>query len=95
VVNYLDTDPSPERFADFRCGRRTYDGHDGTDFAVRDAMAMEQGVDVLAAADGTVLRLREGVRDGSREEIDGRWPRTKAAARGADRSRRGGRASHT
>jgi hypothetical protein len=72
VVNYLDTDPAPERFADFRCGRRTYDGHDGTDFAVRDAMAMEQGVDVLAAADGTVLRLREGVRDGgsTREEID-------------------------
>jgi hypothetical protein len=82
VVNYVDTDAAPERFADFRCGRRTYDGHDGTDFAVRDQLAMEQGVKVLAAADGTVLRLRDGIRDGNatREEIDRRSPRTKAAA---------------
>jgi hypothetical protein len=72
VVNYVDTDAAPERFADFRCGEQTYDGHDGTDFAVRDRVTMEQGVDVLAAADGTVLRLRDGISDGNgtREEIE-------------------------
>ena len=62
AVNYFDTDPTAGA-ADFRCGTRTYDGHDGTDFAVRDATVMEQGVDVLAAANGTVLRVRDGVRD--------------------------------
>jgi hypothetical protein len=63
VVNYVDVDAATGRAADFRCGMRTYDGHDGTDFAVRDGKAMQAGVDVLAAADGTVLRIRDGVAD--------------------------------
>lgn len=62
AVNYFDTDPT-SKAADFRCGTQTYDGHDGTDFAVRDTKAMEQGVSVLAGADGTVLRVRDGVLD--------------------------------
>jgi hypothetical protein len=63
VVNYVDVDAAVGSAKDFRCGAQTYDGHDGTDFAVRDAKAMEEGVDVLAAAGGTVLRVRDGVRD--------------------------------
>ena len=62
AVNYFDTDRTPAA-ADFRCGAQTYDGHYGTDFAVRDAKAIEQGVNVVAAASGTVLRVRDGVMD--------------------------------
>ncbi|MBP0002066.1 MAG: M23 family metallopeptidase [Cyanobacteria bacterium SID2] len=68
---YVDRDPSPNEI-DFGCGRQTYDGHKGTDFAIPDEAVMEQGVNVLAAADGTVLRLRDGEIDRRRttaEEI--------------------------
>jgi hypothetical protein len=70
IVNYPDADASKES-RDFTCGRLTYDGHKGTDFAVRDATAMRAGTDVLAAADGTVLRVRDGMADrGSRRPSD-------------------------
>ncbi|PPT06498.1 Peptidase M23/M37 family [Geitlerinema sp. FC II] len=59
---YVDRDPSPNAI-DFGCGRQTYDGHKGTDFAISDEAIMEEGVAVLAAADGTVLRLRDGESD--------------------------------
>lgn len=63
VVNYVDVNPEPGSATDFHCGPLTYDGHDGTDFTIRDWVAMDSGVDVVAAADGTVLRLRDGVED--------------------------------
>lgn len=71
TVNYVDTDPQPRSFKDFRCGSRSYDDHKGTDFAVRDWATMEKGIPVLAAADGKVLRIRDGVKDKilSREEL--------------------------
>lgn len=63
VVNYFDIDPAPDSAKDFNCGPRSYDNHKGTDIAIRDWQAMEKGVDVLAAVDGYVLRLRDGVED--------------------------------
>src|SRR5262245_12582374 len=71
TVNYVDTDLERGRATDFRCGTQSYDGHDGTDFAVRDTKVMEAGIDVLAAADGTVLRVRDGVidREPSQEQL--------------------------
>ena len=62
IANYVDTDPSPKA-ADFTCGRQTYNRHKGTDFALRDRAVMQSGVDVIAAADGTVLRVRDGMPD--------------------------------
>jgi murein DD-endopeptidase MepM/ murein hydrolase activator NlpD len=49
--------------ADYRCGTLTYDGHDGTDIRVPTTAAMKAGVDVVAAADGKVLRTRDGMED--------------------------------
>ncbi|MCG7394866.1 M23 family metallopeptidase [Microvirga sp. ACRRW] len=49
--------------ADYRCGTMTYDGHDGTDIRVPTTAAMKAGVDVVAAADGKVLRTRDGMED--------------------------------
>ncbi|AFY69705.1 Peptidase M23 [Thalassoporum mexicanum PCC 7367] len=73
VLLYSDRDPSP-RFTDFGCGRMTYDGHSGTDFAIPDESAMARGVPVLAAADGVVLRVRDGVID--RKSTNPEDPRT-------------------
>ena len=62
VLLYFDRDPSLAA-VDFGCGRQTYDGHDGTDFAIPDAKAMAKGVPVIASAAGKVLRVRDGVVD--------------------------------
>jgi hypothetical protein len=62
VVRYVDHDPGPgER--DYRCGRQTGDGHNGTDFALPHLAATAAGVEVLAAAPGVVAGLRDGVPD--------------------------------
>ena len=45
------------------CGHRTYEGHKGTDIAIRYHAAMRHGMDVLAAAGGSVLRVHDGMMD--------------------------------
>jgi hypothetical protein len=67
VQNYVDLDPAPGRL-DHGCGRLSYDGHDGTDFRVRDLVAMREGVTVVAAADGVVKATRDGMADVSIRE---------------------------
>ena len=62
VQNYPDVDPT-QAAGDYACGAMTYDGHTGTDFRIPGIPAMERGVDVLAAADGRVARIRDGERD--------------------------------
>jgi len=62
IINYVDVAPGPAA-RDFTCGPRTYDGHQGTDFAIRDLATMRAGVAVIAIAGGTVLRRRDGVSD--------------------------------
>lgn len=62
VQNLVDRDPGPGA-RDFRCGSLTYEGHNGVDFRVPDLKAQKAGVAVLAAADGTVSRARDGVAD--------------------------------
>ncbi|MBX9616728.1 MAG: M23 family metallopeptidase, partial [Caulobacteraceae bacterium] len=64
VQNHVDHDPGPA-VRDYRCGSRTYQDHNGTDFRLPDQAAADRGVDVLAAAPGVVLRIRDGVPDQS------------------------------
>lgn len=54
----FDHDPSPEESDSF-CGKLTRDDHGGTDFALPNLAAMRAGVDVLAAAPGTVIGTRD------------------------------------
>ena len=68
VQNYVDMDATTGA-ADFSCGGLTYDGHKGTDIRLKNYVVMEQGVDVLAAAPGTVLRFRDGMDDVSVRDI--------------------------
>jgi hypothetical protein len=75
-VNLFDHDAG-SGWRDFACGAMSYDGHDGTDFWLRDQASMDAGVSVLAAAPGQVRGVRDGmpdiaVRRGGREAIAGR-----------------------
>lgn len=63
IEDYVDQDPAQGAQRDFACGINSRDGHRGTDFALLSFDAMASGVDVLAAAPGTVLRTRDGMPD--------------------------------
>jgi hypothetical protein len=63
IQHYVDVDPSPAA-EDYRCGNRTYDAHDGVDIRLPDLAAERRGVAVLAAADGRVQGIRDGMADG-------------------------------
>lgn len=71
LVNYVDLDPSAGA-RDYACGGATYDGHKGTDFAVRDLAAMRDGVAVRAAAGGVVVGVRDGMKDVDYRQAGGR-----------------------
>ena len=62
IQNYVDVDPG-RGVTDYRCGRATYQGHKGTDFRLNSAAQSRTPVAVLAAAAGTVMRLRDGMAD--------------------------------
>ncbi|MBF0191129.1 MAG: M23 family metallopeptidase [Magnetococcales bacterium] len=63
IQNYPDRDPGPGA-QDYRRGSLTYEGHRGVDFRVRTLGQMRQGVAVVAAADGRVKAIRDGMPDG-------------------------------
>lgn len=62
IQQYVDHDAGPAA-RDFTCGTLSYQDHDGTDIALPNRAAMLAGVNVLAAAAGTVEGLRDGVAD--------------------------------
>ncbi|HBS51137.1 MAG TPA: peptidase M24 [Rhodobacteraceae bacterium] len=76
IQQYVDRDPGPG-YTDFACGRLSYDGHKGTDFALPTLQDIERGVAVLASADGVVAGRRDGMADtyytdAQAEALDGR-----------------------
>ena len=62
IQQFMDHDPSSGA-SDMRCGPLTYDGHTGTDFAIRDPRTQPDGVNVIASATGTIKALRDGIPD--------------------------------
>jgi hypothetical protein len=62
IQKYVDRDAGPG-VLDYRCGHRTNDKHDGEDIRLPDMVAQRAGVDVLAAAPGRVVAVRDGVPD--------------------------------
>jgi len=76
IEDYVDTDPGPGQ-RDYMCGLKSREDHRGTDFMLPSFEAMLTGVDVLAAAPGTVAATRDGMADtpittATREAIRGR-----------------------
>ena len=62
VINHVDLDPGPGR-RDYRCGAMSYDGHKGTDIALRNLARLNENVAVMAAAPGKVVGTRDGMAD--------------------------------
>lgn len=62
VQNYVDMRAGQDT-ADYACGSLSYDQHNGTDIRLPSHKEMEAGVAVLAAAAGTVYRMRDGMPD--------------------------------
>ena len=60
IINLPDADSSDKNATDHRCGFRTYNGHKGTDFAIRDFRALDSGAEVVAAGSGIVTAARDG-----------------------------------
>jgi hypothetical protein len=62
IQSYQDDDPGPG-VRDYRCRGRSYAEHGGTDFRLTSMAQQRRGVDVLAAAAGTVRGVRDGEAD--------------------------------
>lgn len=62
IQQYMDRDPGPGA-ADHACGTLSYDGHNGTDFALASLAARDANVIVRAAAAGEVTGVRDGMAD--------------------------------
>lgn len=62
IQQFVDHDPTT-RTKDFACGTLTYDGHKGTDFALNSLVEQAAGINVLAAAAGTVMGVRNDMDD--------------------------------
>lgn len=62
IQQYVDHDPGPAA-SDFACSGLSYNGHKGTDFALPTYDMIDHGINVLAAASGTVRGLRDGMQD--------------------------------
>lgn len=71
IVNYVDQDTNTGQIADYQCGTLTHDGHEGTDFFIRDFSQMDSGVYVLAAANGRVYSTHDGEFDRSKQQDTG------------------------
>ncbi len=76
IQQFVDHGPG-STVRDFNCGRLSYDGHKGTDFALPTLARMVQGMAVIASASGTVRGVRDGMPDTgftetTAEDIEGR-----------------------
>lgn len=63
IQNYVDHDARSGKARDYRCGHLSYHGHGGTDIRVPTTEAMATGVEVVAAASGRVVAVRDGMPD--------------------------------
>lgn len=61
IQQFMDHDAG-DGVTDFHCDGASYDGHKGTDFRVTVA-DMQKGVNILAAADGIIMGMRDGMED--------------------------------
>lgn len=70
VIGHMDMDMSAGSAKDYTCGPRAADGQLSTYFGVKDIATAGAGVDVLAAADGTVGNIINGLEDQYTQNLD-------------------------
>lgn len=63
IESYFDHDKKEESFADHTCGKLSDDGHQSTDFKLRNQEQMVSGVNVLAGDSGVIYSVRDGMSD--------------------------------
>lgn len=63
ILNYFDANAHENIAEDYTCGGRTYDGHAGIDIAIKDLSVADEGIFVIAAADGEVTSINNAVVD--------------------------------
>ncbi|MGF1533822.1 MAG: M23 family metallopeptidase [Bernardetiaceae bacterium] len=61
IVHYVDWEW--EGIGDYQCGKKTYDGHQGTDFILKDFAQMDAGVAVRAVRAGRVIAVLDTLFD--------------------------------
>lgn len=61
ITNYVDW--QFQGISDHKCGTKTYDGHQGTDFVIKSFAQMDSGVAVLAVDTGLVIAVVDGIFD--------------------------------
>jgi len=69
VVNYVDRDPAEGVATDYRCGSKSYDGHEGTDFVLRSFAQMDSGMWIRSAADGIVFSVEDTLFDRNKVSV--------------------------
>jgi hypothetical protein len=69
-LNYVD-EGAGAAIQDYTCGPKTYDGHLGTDITLPSFAVMDSGVNVLAAAEGTVVAVHDGEFDRQKSWVSG------------------------
>jgi len=69
IVHHVDVNKNTQKSQDYACGSLTYEAHKGTDIAVQDLHHLERGIDILAALGGTVLRVRNDMKDHAYSKI--------------------------
>lgn len=62
IQHYMDRDPGPG-LLDYHCANRVEPQHNAIDIRLIDLSQMRRGVDVVAAAPGRVIAIRDGVPD--------------------------------
>lgn len=62
LVNYVDHDNSAG-IEDYQCHPHSYDGHNGTDITLFNFRLMDRGIEILAAAEGTVVEIERSQPD--------------------------------
>jgi murein DD-endopeptidase MepM/ murein hydrolase activator NlpD len=73
ISNYLDWNTTAKEIGDYNCGKRTYDGHRGTDIYTWPfgwTKMKENAVEVIAGADGVIVAKYEGNPDTSCVQCD-------------------------
>lgn len=68
IVNHVDEDTTAN-FRDAFCGTKSYNGHYGTDFVIRNFNHMDVGINVLAPADGQVFVILDGLFDRNKKSV--------------------------
>lgn len=68
IVNHVDEDTTAN-FIDAFCGTKSYNGHYGTDFVIRNFNQMDAGVNILAPADGQVFVTQDGLFDRNKKSV--------------------------